>query len=306
MIHLVGSLLTRALREGLIVRALAWPGLLTVLAVVTAAAAVAVSEGGSRVAVSDPILSEALEARGLTVVQSEDPEQLLRSGDAEAAVWRDEGWVLGLSAGGRSALEVEAVVRDHAGAAWTIVLPPLERRDPRMGPVTSLLLGLMAVLFTLYGVVFGAASLLRDREDGTLEAERSLPLPDLAHAWARLLTSGLLLAGGFLLSVGLVHGLLGVDRPFAWAVTGSAAGLAGAAIGLGAMSRAKTLSRPLAIGMMVAMALIAGGWSTPALSWLPIASVGSLVRWDVALLATPVFALLLCHLAAILHARSAR
>ena len=308
MIHLLGSLLTRALREGLIVRALAWPGLLTAIAVLLSAGAVATLNTTERLAVEDAELAAALEEAGLRPELVEDAEALLAAGEVERAIWREgEDWVLGLRSSGRGALEVESALRDHAGAAWTIELPPLSRRDPRMGPVTRLLVGMMAVLFTLYGVVFGAASLLRDREDGTLEAERALAVRETAHAWARLVAAALLLAVGFVLSVGLVHALLGVPRPLAWCATGSVAGLAASALGLGVMSRGGTLSRPLAFGMSLSMGLLGLGWGLPELGrHLPIASVGALVRGEVPSPAALLLALAMAWLATRVFARSVR
>lgn len=308
MIHLVASLLTRALREGLIVRALAWPGLLTALAILVSAAAVALVQSSESVATSDVELAEELEAHGLVVEIHADPEAALLAEDVDRAIWMNgQQSVLGLRHSGRTSLLIEAVLRDHVGSAWTIELPPIERRDERMGPVTRLLMGMMAALFTLYGVVFGAASVLRDREDGTLEAERSLPVAEWTHGAARLAAAAALLGVGFALSLGLLHGLLSVDEPLAWLLVGCVAGLSGAAIGLGAMSRAETLSRPLALGMSASMLLLGLGWSLPDLGrHLPIAAVGALVRGELPSAVSLLTAALLSVVACLLFARSLR
>lgn len=281
LLRLTGSILVRALREGLLVRALAWPGLLTALALIGAAAAVAVTQATEITAVSDPVLAAALEEQGLEVRVTETPQQALQTGAASRGIWHDgETWVLETRLTGRDALVTEAVLRDHAQAAWRLDVPPLERRDARTGLMTGLMVGLLAVLFTLYGVVFGAGSLLRDREDGTLEAERALPVPDTTHAAARLLASGLLLGLGLSLSVALLDVLMGVDDAWAWSLAGSAGGVTGAAIGLGAMaSGGESLSGPLARGMTVAMALLGVGWALPTVgAHLPIGSIGALIR----------------------------
>ena len=294
---LSASLVARALREGLVVRALSWPGLLTALTLVVSAGGVGIFYASDSMAVDQPALAEELRERGLNVVLVEDPEAAFVEGEVDRAAWlEDSTWQLHTRFGGRLSLLAEGALRERAGAPWTIEVPPMGGRDARLGPMTRVLVGLLAVLFALYGVVFGAGALLRDREDGTLEAERALPVPEWVHPAARVLAAGGILGAGMVLSVGLLHGLMEVDLAAGWAVAGSAGAWTGVALGLGLMDRAgESLSGPLARGMAVSTGLMVLGLSFPSLGQhLPLASLGSLAKgvppspavWLVALLFT--------------------
>lgn len=280
---LAQSQVVRGLREGLIVRALAWPALVTALAMMGAIGAAATWYASNSIAVSDPALAEELRDEGLQVVVAEDPEAALDGGLVDRAAWREDGrWMLVTEFGGALTLKAEAALRRRSpGAAWVIEPLPRNDRDQRTSPATRLMVGILAALFTLYGVVFGAGGLARDRDDGTLEAELSLPVPFVVHGAARILAGSLTLAVGFVVSVLLLHGLIGVDRAGPWCWVGSLAGVGGCALGFGWMSvsgRSESLSGPLVRGMTVSMALLFLGWSQPAIGrHLPIASIGALV-----------------------------
>lgn len=277
------SQVLRGLREGLIVRALAWPALVTALAMMGAIAAAATWYASNSIAVADPALAEALRDEGLQVIVAEDPEAALAGGLVDRAAWTDgDGWVLATEFGGALTLKAEAALRKRSpGAAWVIEPLPRNDRDRRTSPATRLMVGLLAALFTLYGVVFGAGGLSRDRDDGTLEAELSLPVPFVAHAAARILAGSAVLGAGFVVSVLLLHGLIGVDLAGAWCTVGALASLGGCALGFGWMSaagRSESLSGPLVRGMTLSMGLLLLGWSRPEIGrHLPIAGIGALV-----------------------------
>ena len=282
LLWLTASLVLRALREGLLVRALAWPGLLTALTLVLSASAAGLWWSTDQVAVEEPELHALLSAEGLSAVLVADAQEEVRSGRAERGVWREEGHlVLGSAWGGRMQARIEGVLRQHQGSGWGLEVPPSSGRGRDLGPATRALMGLLGVLFVLYGAVFGAGSLHRDRADGTLDAERSLPIPDRWHALARVLASGLLLSVAMALSVGLMHGLIGLERPAAWLLAGSAGAAAGACLGVGLMAGAteESLSGPLTRAMTLSMGLLGAGWGWPELGrHLPISSLGALAR----------------------------
>jgi hypothetical protein len=146
--------------------------------------------------------------------------------------------------------------------------------------MTRALVGLLTVLFVLYGVVFGAGAWKRDLEDGSLEAERSLAVASWLHPAARLLAAGLSLSVGLALCVGLLHAIIGVDRPEQWLHAGSLGLFTATATGLAAVAGGSaSFSAPLARGSALCMGLLGLGWTLPALGrHLPLASIGALVK----------------------------
>ena len=86
------------------------------------------------------------------------------------------------------------------------------------------------------GVVFGAGSVARDRDQGTLEAELSMPVPMWLHGLARWLASSLLLSAFFVLAVGIFDSLLGLESATRLILHGSAACAGATAIGLVVMT----------------------------------------------------------------------
>jgi hypothetical protein len=283
LLWLTRAVLIRALREGMLVRALAWPGLLTAATLVLSASAAGLWWNSDRLVVEDPELVAVFEGEGIAVDLVDDAEAEVLAGDAERGIWNEgDTRVLGTAWGGRMQNRIEGALRDHDGAAWTIRTPPAQGRARALGPATRALVGLMGVLFTLYGVVFGAGALHRDRADGLLDAEGALPVPHWMHRAARLLAACLLLFAGMLLTVGLLHSLIGLDRPWSWVYTGSIASAGSVALGLGLMARAgqqEALSGPLTRGMALASGLLGLGWALPELGrHLPISGIGALAR----------------------------
>ena len=93
------ALTLRMLREGLLVRAVLWPGLLCAMVMaLTAVGAAAWLD--PRVAVEDPRWLEPLEALGFEPELREAPWEPLRRGDVPRAIWEEDGRVQ-LSSGGR-------------------------------------------------------------------------------------------------------------------------------------------------------------------------------------------------------------
>ena len=305
------SVLTRTLREGLVLRALIWPALIIALTLLISATFVAGLYASKSAAVPEVALAEVLVAKGLDARVYADPEAAFVAGEVDRAAFEDaEGWVLLARFDGAYTTIMESELRARLGAAWRPMIIPRAGRNAALGPTTRLLVGLLAVLFVLYGVVFGAGGLSRDLQDGSLDAERALPLPSWVHAAARLSAAGVALSVAFAASVGLIHTILGVNAPLAWCVVGGLSGLGGAAMGLGLMARAgraESLSGPLSRGLVAVTGLMALGYSAPMIGrQLPVASVGALVRGDLPGVGAALTTLLLCALAAWMFDRSAR
>jgi len=274
------AVILRLLREGLVVRALAWPGLLASLALVVTAGAYAVWGTTPTIAVGSEELLAPLRARGFDARLVEQPEAMLREGLVIQAIWREEGrWVLGYSWSSRATLEAEAALRDYAADRWRLEIPPLAARPGDINRQTALMAGVIGLLLTLYGVVMGAGVLYRDRSSGTLEAELALPLPNWMHAGARLLALLLVLGPALVVSLLIVNALLAIDEIGLWMLTGTCAAVGGGAIGFLMMARAQAthgFSGPLSRALTLTMAAMALGWWWPLLGcWLPLASLGS-------------------------------
>ena len=187
---MASSSLLRLLREGLVVRALLWPGLVTALSLVGSATATIAWRSNPSVASSVPELEPVLREAGFRVVATPDAEADLRSGRAERAVWREQDAgsqrvVLGSTWGGLLTLRLEGALRDALGERWRLEAASLPRREAdneELGRVTGILAAVVGLLFTLYGVAIGAGSLHRDRVGGLLECELAAAVPRGFHA----------------------------------------------------------------------------------------------------------------------------
>lgn len=279
---LTASLIRRLLREGLVVRSLVWPsGLasgvllltLAVVALLRTAGAVAVSEAAPA-AVRDAVVAE-----GWEVVDAADGArvaELVRDGDAWAGTDGATLWLRGESA---DALVLESRLRGLRGSAWT---PAAER--PTQGAAATTAAGARIVrillpLFALYGVVFGLGMVARDRDDGTLDAELSLPVARWVPGAARWLAGTAVLTAFVAYAVALFDAILGVAESGALVRHGFAATGGAVAVGIAAAGRAglkQGFSGPLAFALTTTAGLMAFGAGSPSLGrWLPMASLAA-------------------------------
>jgi hypothetical protein len=144
-------------------------------------------------------------------------------------------------------------------------------------PQGALFSKLVAILFTLYGVVFGLGMVARDRDDGTLEAELALPLPHWVAGATRWLSATLVLSLFYAYSVILFDAIIGVADRGAMIRHGMAATGGATALGLVAVGKAgikQGFSGPLAGGLTATMAVMGIGLAQPDIgSYLPLASL---------------------------------
>jgi hypothetical protein len=277
---LTAALLVRLVREGFLLRALVWPGLLSAVSLVGTALLVGVMRGAPVVAIADPSLAPLLEQGGFEPRVVADPRAEFDSGRVgKAIVESPKGFQLVTRTADQDLRNVESIARDALGANWRITIepppPPADLREP-----TKLVAALVAILFTLYGVVLGAAVLYRDRQEGVIEAELSLPLPVWVHAFARLVATCAGLVVAYVTTLALLDGLLGIHQLGPWLLQGSAATITGASLGLGSMAlgRGDSFSAPLSRALVASMALLlAGNADAPFGPWMPIASLGTLL-----------------------------
>lgn len=285
------AVLLRLAREGMVIRALAWPGLLAGLAVV--ATVLVVTRGGTvpteapHLALSEAdaaTLGAEVEAAGLRVRLDPDPATALAAGRASRAAWREgEGWVLSAEAADVPTLRAEAVLRDEAGAAWRLAVPADPPRKQAVEAQAGRMGKLVAVLFTLYGVVMGAGLAWRDRGEGVVEATLPLPVPAWTHGAARVLALSVAMGAGVLTTLLLLHGIFGMDQPGRWILHGCLASASATAVGLAAVggraAERRGFSGPLSRAMAVVAGLLGLGWAAPAAgAWLPVASLAAADR----------------------------
>jgi hypothetical protein len=283
LLGLALSVVLRLMREGLVVRALLWPGFLTALSVFISASFTMVWKGGYYIYVSEPALVAPLEAEGFEVTVIPDPESVMLSRLSERAVWREgDHLVLGMSLVESSRSRAESVLRNFTGERWRVELPPEKARTQstdELRPITGMVAGIVGLLFTLYGVVIGTGALYRDRSSGVLESDLALPVPRWIHAAARLLALGVVLGPALVVSLLVVDSLLALHNVEMWMADGFLAAFTGGTMGVALMARAdakRGFSAALSQALMLSMGLISLGFVLP--QWgclLPVLSLGS-------------------------------
>lgn len=274
---LTASLTSRLLREGLVMRSLIWPTGLTAGTLFATLLVLVMLQTPSSLAVSTdlaPELEQAMLDEGWTVARVADPAAMVFEGDAWAGT---DGQTLWLRGGGNSAARLEGLLRERRGARWR----PTGQVELPMAADTkasgSLLVRMLLLLFTLYGVVFGLGMVARDRDDGTLDAELSLPISGWVPGAARWLAGTLVLTAFLAYAVAIFDGILGVESPAAlvrhgFAASGGAVGLGIAVIGGAGLKQG--FSGPLAFALTGAAGMLGLGGALPEIGrWLPIGSV---------------------------------
>ena len=271
------SLVTRLLRYGMIVRSLAFPGTLIALTMILTVWVVQGTQPAAILAVtpevSSPILQKELQQVGLTMQETEAPLEWVMSGQAAAGTDGQTYWVTSTS---RVALSGEHAVRTVLGANWRPAIPDLAPPE-QIKTMGTLIARVLLGIFSLYGVVFGAAMVARDREDGSLEVDCSLPIPRWIHPSARVIAGSVLLTVFLTSSIFMLQALIGVADAHSWLIHGIASSVASVALGLVSAGRARLntgFGAALALGLTLATALFGIGYAAPQIGQhLPLASL---------------------------------
>ena len=277
------SIVLRLMREGLVVRALVWPGLLTALSVFISASYTVTWKGGNYIYTNQPDLVQPLVDEGFEVTMMDNPEIVMLDRRADRAVWREgDKLVLGVTWAESLKSRAEVRLRDVLGERWRLDLPPSplrQRNRDDLRPITGVIAGIVGLLFTLYGVVIGTGALYRDRSSGVLESDLALPIPRWVHAAARMLALAVVLGPAMFVSLIVVDSLLAMHQLRWWMVDGFFAAVAGGALGIALMARAdakRGFSAPLSQALMGTMAMISlGYWAADFGRFVPILSLGS-------------------------------
>jgi hypothetical protein len=268
----------RLLREGVVLRSLVFPATLVAGAIVATVLGVTLLRPPQVVVVAPsvdaPALRETIEAQGWRYQVDADPKARVEDGTASVAtdgttLWRERGSTRDLTA--------EGVLRRHFGAGWTIDTAERSANERMTRRGADNLLRFLGALFAMYGVVFGAGSVARDRDEGTLDAELATALPTWVHGASRWLAGSVVLTAFYALSVALLHAVIGTTHPLFLLEHGAAACMGAVAIGLMVVGRAgieQGFMAPLSLGLFLVASLISlglgvQGWD----AWVPVSSL---------------------------------
>ena len=275
--YLTGATVRRLFRQGVVMRSLAFPIVLTAGTLLATLSVFSFSQPektiGIPVALIDSPLADELAASGLRPVPTTDPEAAIRDGEVGAATDGKTLWFYGED---RVGLLAERAVRTIAQAKWRPAPGPLPNATATetLGTIVTRLL---CSIYTLYGVVFGAAMVARDRDDGTLEVELSLPVALWVHGAARFLASVAVLSLFVTLAVLFYDALAGMEDPIAMICNGIAASVTATSLGLIAIGRGGLeagFAGSLAFGLSILAGLAFIGVVVPSSAqYLPVASL---------------------------------
>ena len=274
------DLTRRFLRERLILRSLVFPAALAILTIVITVGVVVWQRPPPAAAVTPEFASEAwlaeMKANKRIVFVTDDPRALVEDGTASLGT---DGHTLWTGNGGQPYLPLEAPIRERLGTTWV----PADTSEQRRKQIASNrpsanLMRFIAGLFAFYGVIFGAGSVARDTDEGTLDAELSTAIPTWVHGFARWAASTLVLSLFHALSALLFDSLLGVERLVPVIAHGTAAVGTATAIGLVVIGRAgmgRGFAGPMSLGLVLVVMILGLGMGddTPVAPYLPIASV---------------------------------
>lgn len=271
---LTASSFVRLMREGLVLRSMIWPGLVICITLTATLVVASALRPGRDVAVdrdTDPELIAQIRAASFEVDLVDEPGPQVQAGRYSFGTDGTTVWLYGTPP---AALELESIVRAHLGSGWRPKPrpPPAPREADVRGELACRIL---ALLFVLYGLVFGLGGVARDRDDGTLEAELALPIPRFVGGLARWISATIVLAIFYSASVQLFGALIPIPEHWIVIRHGIAAGSVGVAIGLVVVGTAgvkQGFSGPLAAGITFATALASAGGAL-GLWWLPIGSL---------------------------------
>jgi len=263
----------RLLRDPVTLRSLLFPMLLTCVTMAATIVFVAWNRVPAVLAVGPDVTEAAAEGwkpDGVSIVRSDTPRKMVARGDAAAGTNGETLWISEVST---DALYIQAAWRvDHGQEA--ISPEPVVDRSERSG---ALVVVFHLVLYTLFGVIFGAGMIARDRDEGSLAAEMLAPVPWWTLAVGRWLGATIVLACTSVLTIEVFQALMSLHDTASLLQKGIASVAAGAALGqavIGRRGAASGFAGPLTVGITACGLLLgAGARQAPFAAWLPIASL---------------------------------
>ncbi|MBT3222287.1 MAG: hypothetical protein HN348_24710 [Proteobacteria bacterium] len=278
LFYLTVTLMQRLLRQGTIIRSLVFPIIVTMGAMLMTLVVYSWLRGPPVVAVTedlDPVLMVAIHQEGWAPIVYEDPRAAVESSQAWAGV---EGETMFIKEENAKSLRLERLLRQKGQSSW---LPDPIQKLPSLdeGAVQGRTMGnLISFLFTLYGVVFGAGMVARDRDNGTLEAEFSLAVPHWYHGASRWFAGTIVLSAFLAMSITIIDAQISLPSLASALRNGFAANAMGVAVGLTVIGRAglkRGFSGPIAMGLVTILTLMVLGMTLPPqlAGIIPVASI---------------------------------
>jgi hypothetical protein len=280
LVVLTLDLVRRLLREPVVVRSLVFPTALCAATITATIGTVATMWPSGTLAlteaVAQPALVEEIEARGFDILLTANPQAAVEDGDALAG---SDGVTIWSYKAGADATRMEGIVRQHLGAGWYPVTNDRHLQQMQGSRAARNLVRVIGALFAFYGIVFGAGSVARDRDEGTLDAELATAVPLWVHGAARWIAGSTVLTVFYAFAVFLFDGLIGTGGISPLLLHGAAACNASVAIGLVVIGRASLESGfivPLSMGLMAVVSLMSFGMAVSGPEQLvPVASIFS-------------------------------
>ncbi|NCG18338.1 MAG: ABC transporter permease subunit [Rhodobacterales bacterium] len=277
LLALCQIMIRRLFREGMVVRSMLWPPVLTAGTLVGTMVVVVLLKSPATVAIPSTLsaeLTRELTAAEFQLIWVDDPAAAVKRGDVWAGT---DGTTLWLTQGDGGSVSLESIVRKHHGSAWRPVPPKQLPGADQSSLAGTTFVQIITILFALYGVVFGIGMVARDRDDGTLEAELSLPISRWVPGAARWIAGTLVLSIFLGYSIAIFDAIIGVTNPLQLMRHGIAACGGSMTLGIIVIGTAGTkqgFSGPLAFALTSATALFGVGFSALAIApYVPLASV---------------------------------
>jgi len=271
------ALMRRSIREGIVLRSLVVPGAIAVFGTLATMLVTTWMLPAARIAVDDdaPIeVVDRIEALGGEPVAVPDVMEALHASVADVGISRGR---LLVDLRGAQPLGAEHIARHALGGRWLPATSPRATQDriPPTGPAQAIVRMLVG-LFCLYGVVFGAGGIARDRSMGLLDAELVVGLPHVAIGMARWLASVTVVALPLVATIAAVDAVVWVEgaATLGWhGVAGVAASVSVGMVAIGQADLDKGFSGPLALGLGSLAALFSAGLTPGLGSLVPVGSI---------------------------------
>lgn len=271
------AIMRRTLREGIVLRSLVVPGAIATIGTLIALIVITALRAPPTIAVTpatpDALVAQ-LQERDIEVHRVQDLDQAVRNGGYRVGI---DGRSLWVDLRGGAPLAAEAEARRVLDMPWR---PDTSRRAARMHvpppEPAQRIVRLLGVLFCLYGVVFGAGGIARDRAEGLFDAELAA---GMHHAWiglARWFAAVVVISVPLAVAVAALHTVLWVDGALILTihcVAGIAASVAVGMIVVGQAGLDRSFGSVLGYGLGAMASLVGLGQVDGLGLWVPVGSI---------------------------------
>lgn len=271
------SLIRRTLREGIVLRSLLVPGAIATLGTLITLVSVSWWTAPLVVGVESGVSSEVVERlreSEVEILEIDDAASAVQARLASVAIGVDQ---LVVDLRTNQPLGPEGAARRALRTSWRPMSGRRSQREriPPAEPAQNIV-RLLGLLFCLYGVVFGAGGIARDRAEGLLDTELA---SGLSHAWvglARWSAAVVVISVPLALSVAVLNVILwveGTPELIAHCTAGIATSVALGMSVVGGASIDRSFGTVLAYGLGALATLIALGQNDALSAYIPVGSI---------------------------------